>query len=47
VLQQRRLMPLLHPSYLLRFARDQEGSPRWLTRQDLQLVRAALHGHPN
>lgn len=42
-----RLLPLLHPSYLLRFARDDEGSPRWLTRQDLGVVQQALAAIPN
>lgn len=41
-LQGRRLMPLLHPSYLLRFAAETEGSPRALTRADLQEVRRQL-----
>lgn len=43
----RRLMPILHPSYLLRFGRESEGSPRWQTRQDLKAVRAALGSVPN
>lgn len=38
----RQVMPLLHPSYLLRFARDSELSPRWLTRRDLQQVSRQL-----
>ena len=38
----RGLMPLLHPSYLLRNATEAEGSPRWHTRADLQLVRRRL-----
>ena len=38
----RRLMAILHPSYLLRFARDAAGSPRDLTRRDLSVVREAL-----
>jgi DNA polymerase len=36
------LMPLFHPSYLLRNGSEQQGSPRWLTRQDLQQVRRRL-----
>lgn len=36
------LMPLFHPSYLLRNGSEQQGSPRWLTRQDLQQVRSRL-----
>jgi hypothetical protein len=35
-------MPLLHPSYLLRFAAETDGSPRALTRADLQDVRRQL-----
>jgi len=38
----RRLMPILHPSYLLRFARDDAGSPRDLTRCDLRSVAQQL-----
>ena len=41
-LRGRRLMPLLHPSYLLRFAAETDGSPRALTRADLQDVRRQL-----
>lgn len=40
----RRLMAILHPSYLLRFGRDEPGSPRDLTRRDLAVVRAAVTG---
>ena len=40
-LKGRRLMAILHPSYLLRFAREDPGSPRHLTRLDL----AVLHQH--
>jgi len=36
------LMPLLHPSYLLRNASEAEGSPRWHTRSDLMAVRRRL-----
>ena len=46
-LQGRRLMPILHPSYLLRFAREGEGSPRWLTGQDLAVVQQALRAIAN
>lgn len=42
VLAGRWLMPLFHPSYLLRNGSEQQGSPRWLTRQDLQQVRSRL-----
>jgi DNA polymerase len=38
----RALMPLLHPSYLLRNASEAEGSPRWHTRADLMAVRRRL-----
>ena len=41
-LRGRRLMPLLHPSYLLRFAAETEVSPRALTRADLLEVRRQL-----
>jgi uracil-DNA glycosylase len=40
----RRLMAILHPSYLLRHASRQEGSPHWHTGQDLQEVRRVLDG---
>lgn len=42
VLRGRRLMPVLHPSYLLRFNSQAEGSPRALTAADLREVRSAL-----
>jgi DNA polymerase len=35
-------MPLFHPSYLLRNGSEQQGSPRWLTRQDLKQVSSRL-----
>ena len=38
----RRLMPVLHPSYLLRFNGEAEGSPRALTAADLHHVQRAL-----
>lgn len=38
----RRLMPVLHPSYLLRFPTQAEGSPRALTAADFREVRRAL-----
>jgi DNA polymerase len=38
----RRLMPILHPSYLLRFSSETEGSPRALTATDLREARRAL-----
>jgi len=42
LLRGRRLMPVLHPSYLLRFNGEAEGSPRALTAADLQQVLRAL-----
>jgi uracil-DNA glycosylase len=33
-------MPIFHPSYLLRNQSREVGSPKWLTWQDIQLVRA-------
>jgi len=36
------IMPLFHPSYLLRNASRDKGSPKWLTWQDMQEVKAAL-----
>lgn len=41
-LRGRRLMPVLHPSYLLRFPTPAEGSPRALTAADFREVRRAL-----
>jgi DNA polymerase len=35
-------MPIFHPSYLLRNPSRQQGSPKWLTWQDLQEVRRRL-----
>jgi DNA polymerase len=42
VLEGRWLMPIFHPSYLLRNPSRQQGSPKWLTWQDLQDVRRRL-----
>jgi len=38
------LMPVFHPSYLLRNPSRERGSPKWLTWQDLQEVRRRLDG---
>jgi DNA polymerase len=40
--QGRWVMPLFHPSYLLRNPSREAGSPKWLTWQDLQEVRRRL-----
>ncbi len=37
------LMPVLHPSYLLRNPSREQGSPKWLTWHDLQDVRRRLN----
>lgn len=36
-----KMMPIFHPSYLLRNAGRQVGSPKWLMWQDIQAVRKA------
>ena len=36
------LMPIFHPSYLLRNASKEKGAPKWLTWQDMKEVKAAL-----
>ncbi len=36
----RLVMPILHPAYLLRNASREEGSPKWLMWQDIQVVKA-------
>jgi len=43
------VMPLFHPSYLLRNQSREPGSPKWLTWQDIQAVRAKYEelGSPN
>jgi uracil-DNA glycosylase family 4 len=43
-LEGRWLMPIFHPSYLLRNPSREQGSPKWLTWQDLQDVRRRLDG---
>ncbi len=43
-LEGRWLMPIFHPSYLLRNASREPGSPKWHTWQDLQEVRRRLDG---
>ena len=40
----RQLMPIFHPSYLLRNASRQQGSPKWHTWQHLLEVRRVLDG---
>ncbi len=45
-LRGRWLMPVLHPSYLLRNPSRQQGSPLWHTRHDLQEVRRRLDPSP-
>jgi len=40
--QGRSVMPVFHPSYLLRNPSREQGSPKWLTWQDLQEVRRRL-----
>lgn len=39
-------MPIFHPSYLLRNASREKGSPKWLMWQDMQEVRRALDALP-
>lgn len=36
------VMPIFHPSYLLRNPSKEKGSPKWLTWQDMQQVKNAL-----
>jgi uracil-DNA glycosylase family 4 len=36
------LMPIFHPSYLLRNPSKEKGSPKWLTWQDLQVLKRRL-----
>ena len=36
------IMPMFHPSYLLRYASKEKGSPKWLTWNDMKEVHAAL-----
>ena len=42
----RQLLPLLHPSYLLRNPSPAEGKPRWLTVEDLKLAAGRLRQLP-
>lgn len=39
------VLPIFHPSYLLRNPSKTKGSPKWLTWQDMQEVRHALDYH--
>jgi uracil-DNA glycosylase family 4 len=41
------LLPIFHPSYLLRNASREPGSPKWLTWQDLKDLRQRLDGLAN
>jgi DNA polymerase len=38
----RQCMPILHPAYLLRNPSREQGAPKWLMWQDIQVVRAKL-----
>jgi DNA polymerase len=44
VLAGRWLLPIFHPSYLLRNPSREQGSPKWLTWHDLQDVKRRLDG---
>ena len=37
-----KIMPIFHPSYLLRNQRNEKGTPKWLTGQDLKEVKVTL-----
>ena len=37
-----KIMPLFHPSYLLRFSSSKKGSPKWLTQKDFNQVKEQL-----
>jgi DNA polymerase len=41
-LEGRWLLPIFHPSFLLRNASREQGSPKWLTWQDLKELRSRL-----
>lgn len=41
------IMPLFHPSYLLRNSSSEKGKPKWLTWQDIQEVKKALDFYKN
>ena len=43
-LEGRWLLPIFHPSYLLRNASREQGSPKWLTWQDLKALKDKLEG---
>lgn len=36
------IMPIFHPSYLLRNASKEKGKPKWLTWQDMKEIKSAL-----
>jgi uracil-DNA glycosylase len=36
------VMPIFHPSYLLRYASKEKGSPKWLTLQDMKTVKVKM-----
>ena len=37
-----KMMPIFHPSYLLRNQSNEKGSPRWLMWKDIELIKAEL-----
>ena len=46
LLSGRLLMPIFHPSYLLRNPSPAEGKPKWLTREDLRSAVTRLRQLP-
>ena len=43
----RKVMPIFHPSYLLRNPSKEKGKPKWLTWRDLKLVKTELEALKN
>jgi len=43
----RKIMPIFHPSYLLRNPSKEKGKPKWLTWRDLELVKTELEALKN
>jgi uracil-DNA glycosylase len=41
------IMPMFHPSFLLRNASKEKGAPKWLTWQDAKEVKAAMGFYQN
>ena len=41
-IENRKFIPIFHPSYLLRYHSMEEGSPRYLFKKDLEMIKGLI-----